>query len=863
MEEELQTHLRLRADDLVRSGLKPTDAERQARVEFGGIQRYKEACREAAGGTMWETVLRDSRFALRMLRKSPILTSVAIGTLVLGIGANTAIFSLADGSWLRPLPIADPSHLISIENVKSHATADSEQGTRSSYPEFLDLRERVPAFVEAAASARRELALETVDGFQVLLAEVVSDNYFSFMGIQPELGRLPNENEIRHDSAPIIVLSHGAWKRVFGGNPAIIGQTVKIKGGMATVLAVMPAGFRGTERFIDPQVYIPQSSWVMHAPDERNVPRTLRDFDIYARLRQGATLDEAKAQLQALTTDLSNKYPQANAGREFTADWEAKAGGAGIKVIGILLLAIAGAILLIACTNIANLLLALNDSRQREFAMRMALGAARRQLLRQLVTECAVLVGLGVAGALALARWLIALVPALLPNIGFPLGLDFRIDPRVLAYTAVAGAMSVLLCGLLPALASIRSAPLDAMRAQAVPGGKLKMPARKIFVVAQLSVSMALLMATGLLMRTLLQLENMNMGFNKRQNAVLLSVAAPYSGAQRQAELNALVDRMKALPGVKDASVARTVPLSLSGGGATQIVLSPGEIPSQTAGTPIWFNSVDSAYFRVMGVPLVRGRVFSTQDTAISERVAIVNQTLAKKLFGSEDVVGRSLRIGRQQPVDAEIVGVAHDGKYNGLNETSQPYLYLPLAQNGLSDVTLIVTTAGNPAALLSVARKILKQASPNTIIFNAETLTDHMRLATYPNRMATWLIASMGALALLLTTIGLYGVTAYTVSRRTHEIGVRMSLGALRRTVFALVLKDGLKLVLAGIVVGIGLAILLGRAISGEFYGVKPADAITFAGVGVLVLATSILALIGPARRAISVDPVNALREQ
>ncbi len=450
-----------------------------------------------------------------------------------------------------------------------------------------------------------------------------------------------------------------------------------------------------------------------------------------------------------------------------------------------------------------------------------------------------------------------------MPDVGFPLGFDFRIDHRVLAFTVAAGVVSVLLCGLMPALATTRTSPLDAMRIQSLSGARLKMPARKVFVVAQLAMSMALLMATGLLVRTLIHIETMDMGFNSKQNALFIRIAAGREGPQRQAEFEALVARMRALPGVKNASVARVVPFPLSGGGATKFVLAPGELPSETAGTPVWFNSVDNEYFRALDVPLERGRTFQTQDTATSEKVAILNQTMAKRLFGGEDVIGRHLRIGRKQTVDVEIVGVARDGKYADVTETPQPYLFLPLAQDTQSEVMLIVATPRDPGTLIPAARAAVREVDPNTMITNTETLTDHMRLATYSNRMAAWLTASLGVMALLLTTVGLYGVTAYSVSRRTHEIGVRMALGALRGTVFASVLKDGLKLTLAGIVLGIGLAVLMGRGMSSLLYGVKPLDPVTLLVVAAAVIATSVAALVAPATRALRVNPADALREE
>ena len=868
LDEELRFHLEQSIQAHVEAGLAPLEARRRAMVEFGGVEGTREQCVRQRPGWFVDSICRDVLHGVRLLRRSPGLMSVAVLTLALGIGANTAIFSLVDGISLRPLPIADPAHLVALSSVKIHAAANSETAeTGSSYPEYRDLRGSVAAFSDVAASDRRGLAVHTADGLQLLLAAVVSDNYFSFLGVRPELGRLPEESELGRLRAPVVVLSHGTWKRMFGGNPAVIGQAIHLtRGGSATVVAVAPAGFRGTERFIDPQIYVPQSSWLILNPEEiswRASSRADREFELYARLGPGASLEQARAQLRFFSAKLAEAYPASNVGRTLIADWQSKSNGEGMQLLGMLVLAIAGAVLLIACTNVANLLLALNDARRREIAMRTALGATRGMLLRQLVTEYAVLAGLGVAGALLLAQRLIALVPALLPDIGYPLGFDFRIDHRVLAFTAVAGLASVVVCGLIPALATTRTAPLEAMKKQSARRGRLRMPARKVFVVAQLATSMALLIVTGLLIKAWMQIGKMDLGFDSRQNAVLMGIAVDGRAAQRLAEFDTLVTRMKALPGVKDASVARVVPFPDSGGGMTQIVLAPDEPRSDTAGTPVWFNAIDNGYFRAMSIPLARGRAFASEDTATSRRVVIVNQALAQKIFGSSDVVGRVLRLGREKPADAEIVGVTVNGKYADLEEAPQPYLYFPLCQQPLSEVTLIVTTAGDAGPLLPVVRRTLHDASPDTLIINAQTLTDHMQLVTYANRMAAWLTASLGGLALLLTMLGLYGITAFAVSRRTQEIGIRMALGAMRGTVFRSVVKDGMMLTLTGMLLGMGAALVCGRGMSSLLFGVKPLDPATLIAVALLVTATSIAALIIPARRALGVDPVVALREE
>ncbi len=519
------------------------------------------------------------RFSLRRYRRTPGPALAAVLTLALGIGANTAIFSLVDGVTLRPLSISDPAHLLSLASVKEHVAADSERDTTSSFAEYQDIRTGIPAFADVAGVDHRGVALKTADGIQLLTAEVVTDNFFAFMGARPELGRLPTEWELAHTQSPVIVLSHATWRRVFGGDPTVIGRTVIATGGSATIVAVTPAAFRGVERIMDPQVYVPRSTWDAWFHEDRSNPRSFRNYDLYARLRPGATLDQARAQLQSLGASLASRFPQTNHGRTFSAAWEQNSQFSQFKILSILLLALGAAVLLIACVNIANLLLAINDARRREIAMRTALGAMRGNLVAQLVTEYALLAVAGIASALTLAQWLISAVPAFIPNVGFPLSPDFRIDFRVMTVAIVAGALSVLVCGVIPALVSTRTSPLEAMRDRsppaAVPHARAQnlrhRPGRRLHGAAR---------------RHRPCLSAPSFASSPLTSASAPARTPPFSncpsirdGPQRQVELSAIAARVRALPGVKDATVSRVVPFSLVGGGATRSSLLPASPP--------------------------------------------------------------------------------------------------------------------------------------------------------------------------------------------------------------------------------------------------------------------------------------------
>lgn len=803
------------------------------------------------------------RVATRRCRKTPGPALAIMLTLALGIGANTAIFSLVDALWLRPLSIGDPGHLIEVQSLRDKITSGADRESGSSYAEYLDIKRNIHAFREVASSSMRGFALRSGADIQLLTADVVSDNYFTTMGASPLLGVLPKETDSYLAHSPVLVLSYNTWQKYFGADPHVIGRIVSGTYSQAQVVAVLPKDFRGVNRQFDPQVYIPQSTWFLWFQDEKAKSRTTRDFNIYARLQPEAGMEQANSQLQALGHSLAKTYPEANRGRQFHADWQQNSSIGFFKPLSILLLAIAGAVLLVACTNIANLTLALSDSRRRELAMRSALGAKRRTLLSQLVVEYVLISVPGILGAILLAQQIIRLAPTLMANLSEEAGFDFRMDLRVLLFTFCISLLSVLFCGVIPGLRTIRVSPLDAMRTSISTEGRVKTPARKLFLTAQIGISVTLLIATGLLIRTLIHLETMDLGFSRNQNAAVLQLIAPTNTAKRQAFLESLSSRLKALPGTRDISFARVIPFPEVGGGAKKVVIGPNEAISATSGAAVWFNLVDEAYFRVMQVPFLRGRNFSRLDTPQTAPVAILNQTLAKQIFGKEDVVGLHIRIGRTAPINAEIVGVVKDSKYGSMEEPPQPYLYLPFAQEPWSDITLVVTTSGNAKSLLNDVRKAIRESNPNTPIIAGETFEDHMHEETATNRIAVWLTTTMGFLALSLSMIGLYSLISYNVAKQTHDIGIKMALGALQKTIGVAIFRQGFGIIAAGVTCGLCLAFLLGSGMSKLLYGVKILDPITIVFVISLVSFTSILSLIAPTKRAVRIQPAEALREE
>lgn len=809
-------------------------------------------------------LLQDVLFAIRKFQKTPGVILAAILTLALGIGVNTAMFSIIDGICLRPLDISDPEHLLLLKNIKKVAATNAEKGqVNFSYAEYTDLKKMVPAFSTLMAVDRRGAILKTADNSrQSLLINVNSDNYFTGMGLHAEIGRLPTEEELSKTKTPVVVLGYRTWKQIFAGDPSIVGKAIELNGQPATVLGVMSANFQGTERFLDPQLYVPISTWVMWSPGEGAPNRNYRDYEVFARLAPGATLDQAQAQLDAANKNLASAYPATNAGRNYFAGWE-RSENTGLKIYSALLLALSGAILLICCANIANLLMALNESRRREIAMRMAIGATRMRLIRQMLTEYAALAIAGVLLAFLMAEQAIALVPALIPQMGIPFFLDLRLDHRVMLFSLCLATLSILFFGLGPAVFTTKSSPLDALRTNTAVGSGLRIPIRKLSVLAQVTISMTFLVGAGLLVRTLVHLQTMDIGFNRTQNAALLQIMVDCDNKALMTKFDSIREKMRALPGATGATISRVDPFPTSGGGATYSVLAPNEAVSKTAGIKIRYNLIDHDYFSILGIELLRGRNFGNQDSATSPRVVIVNQTLAKRFFGKTDIVGQHIRLNDEPVIDLEIIGVTQDGQYSDLAESPQPYLFLPQNQApAWHEVTLTIATAQDPHPLLLTAKKIL-QSDASIFVEESQTFKDRMDFATYPNRMIAYLVLSLGALALVLTSVGLFGVVSYIISKKTHDLGICIALGADRINVLRTVLKEALPMIFGGIGLGLLLSSGAAHALHAALYGVQAIDPLVLLiSTGVLVV-VAFSALVTPVRRALQIDPVEALREE
>ncbi|MGH9754215.1 MAG: ABC transporter permease [Blastocatellia bacterium] len=808
-----------------------------------------------------QSLWQDLRYGARMLMKQPGFTLIAVLTLALGIGANTSVFSLVNTVLLRPLPIAQPERVFEITPLREGA----ELGV-TSYPVYKDFRDRNDVLEGFAAYTFAPMSLSRNGNNERLWGYLVSGNYFDLLGVRAAQGRTFAPEEDRAPGAhPVAVLSYGCWQRRFGGDPKLIGQSITVNNHSFIVIGVAPPEFNGTALVFTPELYVPVMMARQIEPgadwlDNRAGGMLLT----LGRLKPNVTAAQAKAAFDALAAQLKRERPDDSDVRFTFASPGLMVPFLRNPTLGLagVLMAIVGLVLLIACTNLANLLLARATRRRKEIAVRLSLGATRWRLVRQLLTESLLLaVAGGVLGWL-LAWWLVDAVKAFKPPVDFPLTIDLKLDGRVLLFTLLASLVTGVLFGLLPAWQATKTDLVPALKDEASGGAPRRAWLRNALVVAQVALSLVLLTGAGLIVRSLQQVQMVGPGFDI-EHTVTASVDLTLQGYDRARALEfqkQLIARIEAQPGVRAASFSDWLPLNLDYRGS--YIYAEGQPFTRSGDLPvIAINTVWPRYFETMGIPLLAGRDFTQQDDKEETRRVIVNESFARRYFPGENAVGKRLNRGGPSEPFWEIVGVARDSKYVSLGEDSQPFVYFPMLRESEGSAALVARTNGDPQSLLNVIRHEVRRLDANLPVYDAKTLREHMRLSLFPLRAGAWSAGGFALLALALAGLGIYGVMSYATAQRTRELSIRIALGAQTGDVLRLVLRQGLALALIGLALGLAGALALTRLMTSVLYGVSATDAVTFAGVTLLLALVVLLACWVPARRATKVDPMIALR--
>jgi putative ABC transport system permease protein len=816
-----------------------------------------------------ETLWNDIRHALRMFRASPGLTAVAVLSLAIGIGPNAAVFSLIDGLGFRPLPIRDPASLLLV----SSATPKDRSG-EASYAEYLELRDGVPAFAGVAAQATQGVSISGgTQGPSLGFADEVSANYFATLGVAPVAGRtFLSEEDQTPGTHPVAIISERLWIKRYGRDPQVLGRTIRLNRVDCAIVGVMPAAFRGMTPPNGPDVWVPLllSSSLRAGPGPVTDSRGWRRLTLFARLAPQATLSQARAVVDALASHLAQAYPDTNRDRRFTIEYEEAQRRGSFTSVALISLAVVGLVLLIACANVAGLLLGRSEARRGEIAMRLALGATRGRLVRQLLTESAVLSLMAAAAGLALTFGMIALLPALVPPTPVTLSFDFRLDPRVLAFTLTVALLAAPVFGLAPALLASRRDILPVLKGDSGASrfGWRRFHPRTVLVVGQIAVSLALLASSGLMLRSYFNTYRIDPGFVPRP--MIFCTLAPqtvgYNDVQSRDLYRRLLDRLAAVPGVERVSMASNLPLdSLFGGGAKlKVAILGHEPPAGEEAFSFRSSVVEPGYFDTMGIRLLKGRDFAAGDRTGAAGAVIVNQTFARRFWPQGDPIGQGIRLLPQDPggsvTEYQIVGVVQDVKHLSFGETPAPYVYRPFAQAMRGQMTVIVRGPNEASMAAAFRRELgaLDRAMPALLV---TTIGAHLRLASIAEQAVASILSVVSGIGLFLSTIGLYGVISFFVMRDRREIGIRIALGARPADVVARVLTQGGRLAVVGSVIGLGLAAAAGRLLRGALYGVSGTDPIVFGIVTCLVIGVALAASYLPARRAAAVDPAVTLR--
>ena len=884
IERELSFHIRERVDELVKRGVSERDAVAEARRQFGNVTLQRERTRDADVLGWLDSVLADVRYAVRMLLRSPVFSIVAVASLALGVGANTAVFTLMDAVMVRPLPVPHPEELVHI------TMSDRDRDGYFTNPLWEQVRDRQTGF--AAMAAFGETAWNIADGGEARTVEglYVSGDYFTMFGVRPALGRLLTKNDDTRGCAGIAVLGHGFWQLEYGGRTDVVGKTISLVGRPFEIVGVAAPGFGGPEVGREAQVYAPlcaearingsasmlgqRSNWwlrVMGRRDENvSLPQVITRLKALAPDAYAATVPEdwSEGLKSGYRTRTLSALPAANGLSDVRRQYA--------TALRILMGAVA-IVLLIACANVANLLLARSETRQREVAIRLAIGAGRGRLVRQLLTESAVLALLGAAGGLLVGQLGTRGLVALISTADRAVTLDLGLNARVLGFTMLVATITATIFGLAPAWRGTRVSPQTAMKANArgvAPGGSRGFAIGKLLVTAQVALSLTLLVGAGLLVASLNNLRTLDPGF--QAGGVLLARTSlwrtGFTEDQRALVWRGLLEHIRAIPGVASAGASRLTPIGRSSWNKQLYV--DGFTPKSLEDSLAWFNEVSEGYFATMGTRLVAGRDFDATDVPGAPKSAIINVSAARHFFGSASPLGKQFRLesDRRDKGEGErgapytVVGVVEDAKYQSLRETSSHTVYIPSSQDASpgSGQTLAIRAAGgtDPLALVPAVKAAIAETHRlATVEFS--TLSAQVAGSLQRDRMMALLSGLFGATALLLSMLGLYGVMAYTVARRRNEIGVRIALGAAATTVVRMVLGDVARVVTLGALLGLAGALAAGKLVASFLFGVQAREPVVLVGATVVLMLVALAAGLVPALRAARVDPVSALREE
>ena len=814
--------------------------------------------------------VQDVRYACRSLAKTPGFLVVAVLTLAVGIAFNTSMFTLIDAVLLRTVPVERPDQLVNI-----YTSQYDEAYQTSSYQDYVDLRSRNSVMSDVLAFSPSIAAIRIGEQSRLALGEVVTGNYFRMLGLEPAIGRLLSPNDDRPDAARAVIISETMWVRDFGRDPSVVGRAVRIHAQPYTVVGVVPAAFRGLFPIIQPELWVPMtwSGDVEPAGISNSVPspgrtrleqRGQRWLFLVGRLKEGETIERVSANIAAIASQLSKEYPQSNTDRRMSAVRASDArilpqADRGLRRMALVLMSGVGLVLLIACANVTSMLLARGVNRQREFGLQLALGCSRTRLARQILVEGGLVACLGAAAGIALAWAILRTIVAIPIPLPIPLAIELGLDLRVVIFGIIVSILAGLVAVAVPAFRASRTAPLDQLKGHGLAGGRTR-SLRDLLVVGQVAATFILLVVAGMHLRSLSAAHEVALGFRPEGVAAVMFDARMigYNEARSREFYRRAIERVRSIPGVTTAAFARRTPLALTF--TENTILVEGHDRPGDSGLAVGTTVVSPEYFETLGIPIISGRNFTSADTPQSSPVAIINETMARRYWPNQRAIGQRFHVRTWDSRPIEVVGISADYKDRFITERPEPYIHYAWSQRPEAPV-IIARTEGDANQLAAAMQRHIRQLDPDIVFVATPTLEDQASVSLLPLKLISSTAMAVGGASIFLAAIGLYGLLAYSVARRTREIGIRSALGAERSEIVNVVLRQGMTLVLLAVVLAVPVAFIAARVLSGVIFGVRSADPVAWMGAIAVVVAAGLVAHVVPARRAARVDPLIALR--